>query len=86
MFNFFDEIKAKMGIKDDALYDYNIVNVSGRLLYAEGHKGLVVLSDRQIVFKLKSGQAVVEGSGLILAELAQNTLFIKGKITKVELQ
>ena len=86
MFNFFDEIKAKMGIKEDALYDYNIVNISGRLLYAEGHRGLVVLSEKQVVFKLKKGQAVVEGRGLMLAELAENTLFIKGKINKVEIE
>ena len=73
-----------MGIKEDALYDYNIVNISGRLVYVEGHKGLVVLSDKKIVFKLKKGQASIEGAGLVLAELAENTLFIKGKIESVE--
>ena len=84
MFNFFDEIKAKVGIKGDALYNYNIVNISGRLLYVEGHKGLIVLSEKKVAFKLKKGQAVVEGSGLVLAELAESTLFIQGKIDKVE--
>lgn len=84
MFNFFDEIKSKMKIKEDALYDYNLVNISGRVLYAEGHKGILLLSDKKVVFKIKKGQIEVEGSGLVLAELNENVLFIQGKIDKVE--
>ncbi|MBQ8908755.1 MAG: YabP/YqfC family sporulation protein [Clostridia bacterium] len=84
MFNFFDEIKTKMKVKEDALYDYNIVNISGRLLYAEGHKGILLLSDKKVAFKIKKGQVEVCGSGLILAELNENVLFIQGKIERVE--
>ncbi|MBQ8444389.1 MAG: hypothetical protein IJX25_03455 [Clostridia bacterium] len=84
MFNFFDEIKCKMGIKEDSLYDYNIVNISGRLVYVEGHKGIVLLSEKKVIFKTKSEQISVEGSGLVLAELNENVLYIQGKIDKVE--
>lgn len=83
MFNFFNEVKEKVGLKGDALYDYNIVNISGKLLYAEGHKGLLVLSETKIVFKLRRGHVEVLGKGMMLAELSENTLIVQGKIESV---
>lgn len=86
MFNFFDEIKSKIGNCDYNLYnDYNLVNISGKLLYAEGHQGLTILSSDMIAFKIKKGRVVVEGEGLILKELTDNTLLIQGKIIKTEI-
>lgn len=84
MFNFFDEIKNKLCIKEDAVGAYNIINISGRALYAEGHKGIVILSSEKIVFKLKFGCMHVVGRDLILAELNQNSLYISGEILKTE--
>lgn len=86
MFNFFDEIKNKMGFKKEFLSDYNFVNISGKLFYAEGHKGIISLSEKQIIFKTKYYHILVEGSGLVLAEINENVLYIKGKINKVERQ
>lgn len=82
MFNFFDEIKKKGD--NNLLNEFNIVNISGKMLYAEGHFGLTVLSENMISFKIKSGRVVVEGEGLFLSELTDNTLLIKGKIIKTE--
>lgn len=82
MFNFFDEIKKKS--ENNLLNEFNIVNISGKMLYAEGHLGLTVLSENMIAFKIKSGRFVVEGEGLFLKELTDNTLLIKGKIIKTE--
>lgn len=82
MFNFFDEIKKKSD--NNLLNEFNIVNISGKMLYAEGHLGLTVLSENMIAFKIKSGRFVVEGEGLFLKELTDNTLLIKGKIIKTE--
>lgn len=85
MFNFFDEIKNKIGKDFDFLSEYNLINISGKLLYIEGHKGLTVLSSTTIAFKLKKGRVVVEGENLFLKELTENTILIQGKIKKTEI-
>jgi len=83
VFNFFDEIKNKMGIKNDLLSDYTIVNISGKALYAEGHQGIITISTEKLVFKVKQCQMLVEGSGLILTELQEDTLLVQGRIDKI---
>ena len=85
MFNFFDEIKNKVSKIDTTLLgEYTIVNISGKILYVEGHKGLTTLSKELIIFKVKNGRVVIEGKELILDELSENTLKIVGNIKKVE--
>ncbi len=85
MFNFLGEIKDNIkNSKNFDLDSFNIINVSGRLLYVEGHLGLVSLSKELISFKVKKGVIMVEGSDMILAELSENTIKICGSINKVE--
>ena len=83
MFNFFDEIKQNLK-KNDFLPSYNLINLSGKILYVEGHCGLTILSPTVISFKIKKGRIIVEGTDLFLSELTQNTLKIEGNIKKVE--
>ncbi len=83
MFNFFDEIKSC--IKNiDIKNKYNIVNVSGKLVYVEGHKGLSVLSKEMISLRIKKGTIKIEGEELILRELYDECVKISGKIQKIE--
>lgn len=85
MFNFFNEIKENLKTTNKMELDiFNLVNISGRILYAEGHTGLVTLSKELISFKVKKAVIMVEGKDLILAELSENTLKICGQIKKVE--
>ena len=85
MFNFFDKLKGNLKkIEQSVLNNYNIINLSGKILYVEGHQGLTILSDNVIVFKIKKGRIEVNGQNLILSELTQNTLKIEGDIKKVE--
>ena len=85
MFNFFNEVKENLKDKNKLEFDvFNLVNISGRILYAEGHKGLVTLSKELISFKVKTGVILVEGKDLLLSELSENTLKIGGHIKKVE--
>lgn len=81
MFNFFDEIKSCV---KDINNKYNIVNVSGKLVYIEGHKGLSVLSKELICLRIKKGNIKIEGSNLQLKELYDECVKISGKIDKVE--
>lgn len=81
MFNFFNEIKSCVGeIKNK----YNIVNMSGKLIYVEGHKGLALLSKNIICLKIKKGSIKVEGENLSLKELYEECVKISGKIEKIE--
>lgn len=83
MFNFFGELKNN--VKDlNKLENFNIINISNKILYAEGHKGLVTLSKDVIAFKIKGGRIVIEGSDMFLMELTENTIKISGTIKKVE--
>lgn len=83
MFNFFSEIKENIK-KPIEIESFNIINVSGRLLYVEGHRGLVTLSKELVSFKIKKGVITVEGEELSLLELTENTIKIDGKIKRVE--
>ncbi len=83
MFNFFEELKKN--IKElNKLDNFNIINLSNKIIYAEGHRGLVTLSKDVIVFKVKGGRVVVEGSDMFLVELTENTIKISGNIKKLE--
>ncbi len=85
MFNFFEEIKKGVsGLQPNLLNSYNIINISGKILYIEGHTGLTTLSKEMISFKIKNGRIVVEGKNMILQELTDNTMKIVGEIVKVE--
>ena len=85
MFNFFDEIKKSLrGEKANALNGFNIVNVCGKILYVEGHKGLLALSKEMISFKVTGAIIFVDGQEMILEELSENTIKIVGKISVVE--
>ena len=85
MFNFFEEIKGQLKRVDkNLLSSYNMVNLAGKILYVEGHLGLTILSPTVIAFKIKKGRVEVEGKGLYLSELSQNTLKIEGEIKRVE--
>lgn len=85
MFNFFGEIKQNLKDTNKLELDvFNLVNISGKILYAEGHLGLVTLSKELISFKVKRAVIMVSGKDLVLSELSENTLKICGQITKVE--
>lgn len=85
MFNFFDEIK-KSGrtAKEKIFEDYTIINVSGKILYAEGVVSLLKLSKEVVSFKTKNCVVFVEGENMVLDELSVNTIKIIGNIKKVE--
>ena len=86
MFNFFFFFKDKGQLNNpEFLNSYNIVNMSGKLLYVEGHCGVTVISKDLIAFKIKKGRVVVEGNDFIVKELTENTLLVQGEIKKTEI-
>jgi len=85
VFNFFDEIKKKFKLENNVLDEFNIINLSGKALYIEGHNGLLKLSKEKISFKIKKKIIDVEGENMILKELTYNTILIQGDIKKTEI-
>lgn len=83
MFNFFNEVKSSLK-KVEKLDNFHLINISNRMLYVEGHRGLLTLTKDIISFKVRGGVVMVEGSGLYLLELTENTIKISGDIRKVE--
>ena len=84
MFNFFDELKAEFAVKEDVFADFSIIDIAGKLLYIEGHRGLLSLGEDKFCVKVKKGEVSVQGKSLSLVKLTHNTVAIKGKIEKVE--
>ena len=61
-----------------------MVDIAGKVLYIEGHKGLLSFGEEKICIKLKKGEIIVCGKGLSLVKLTQNTIAVRGKIEKVD--
>lgn len=84
IFNYLSELKKDLHLPDTIFTSYNIINISGNLLYIEGHNGLISISTETIIFKIKKGKIEVNGKNLFLKILSENTLAIQGKIYKIE--
>ena len=83
MFNFFAEIKKELKLPEiDG--GYQMVNIAGKVLYVEGHKGLVNLSDEMVMFKTKNKIISVSGKSLKLKVLSATTLSVTGEIESIE--
>ena len=81
MFNFFSEIKKNLKIDSS---DYQLVNISGKCLYVEGHKGLINITDEIVMFKTKNKIISVSGKDLKIKILSESTLSIVGEIEAIE--
>ena len=81
MFNFFDEIKKEVGVIGG---EYQIVDIGGKVVYIEGHLGVLKLSDELIMFKTKKKIISVSGRGLKLKILTKTTLSIMGEVESIE--
>lgn len=69
---------------DIAVADYKYVNVAGRYLYLEGHFGILMLSDDEIVFKLKKKAIHINGSDLKIKSFENSVAVVSGKIINVK--
>ena len=82
MFNFFSEIKKELKLPEVS-GEYNLVNLSGKALYVEGHKGLLLLGEEKIMFKVKGKIVIVMGKGLKIKEMTKEILSLVGEIEKI---
>ena len=81
MFNFFNEIIADYGLE---LSSFNLVNMSNKLVYVEGHKGVISIKEEVISFKVKKGAISIYGKNLIIKRITDNCLVVTGEINNIE--
>lgn len=84
MFNFFDDLKKEFKLQSNGFSAFNLVMVSTNLVYLEGHKGLLKLSEENITLRVKKGVVCILGKDLKISEMTQKTIAICGEISKVE--
>lgn len=82
--SFIKEAAQMLGLKSlKEPFSYQIINFGGRAVYAEGFKNILSLTETEIVLGLKKGRIVISGSDLMIEELEENTVAVKGVITAV---
>lgn len=85
IFNFFQELKTKCCWPKNGAQEYSIINISGKIVYVEGQKGLLVLSSDMVVLKLSGSKKLeIKGANLLVRELTSSTIILEGKIYKTE--
>ena len=68
-------------IKENA--GFNIINSDGKELYLEGVKRLVSVSEEMIKLQSKKAVITIEGSGLYITELDEESMTVSGEILLV---
>ena len=84
MFNFFSELIADYGLEIDGVSSFNIINMSNKLVYIEGQKGVVKISSESMSIRIKGGLVEVLGQNLKLKKISRSTVCIVGKIESIE--
>lgn len=86
MFNFFSEIKQDIVYDNALLGNFNIINLSNKAVYIEGHKGLVSLKQEEICFRAKKTKIKILGDALKIKKITTSTAIIEGEIKGVALE
>lgn len=84
MFNFFNEIIGDYGLETNFINSFNIVNMSNKLVYIEGHKGVISISKENISIRVKKGVLCVIGKHLQIKRISHSTAVIVGEIKEIE--
>lgn len=79
-----NEIDGYVGKNFDiTLNEYRYVNIGGKNFYIEGHKGIQLLSNEEITFKLKKKIISIKGHDLFVKYIDNSTAVIFGTIVQV---
>mgnify|MGYP001625090630 CR=1 FL=1 len=84
MFNFFNEIIADYGLDSSLFNNFNIINMSNKLVYIEGHKGVVSISKQNISIRVKKGVLLINGNNLQIKRITSSTVTVIGNIKEIE--
>lgn len=83
--NLLDEIDSIVAKEYGITFnDYRLVNISGKVLYIEGHTGINLLGNKEMSFKVKKKILTIRGENLTVKYFDKSTAMILGKIVQVE--
>lgn len=82
-FNFFSEIKQKLGVSDLSPF-CQIVMIDFFSLYIEGVVDILSIADTEIDVRIKKTKLRVSGENLEIVELEDKVVLIRGKIIGVD--
>ena len=84
VFNFFNELALDYNLNIGEYNQFNLVNLSNRLVYIEGQKGIIKIATACITFRVKKGVISVFGQNLTIKRITDTTLVISGEIKQIE--
>lgn len=83
--NLLDEIDSYVAKEYGITFnDYRLVNISGKVLYIEGHTGINILGQNEMSFRLKKKMLTIKGENLIVKYFDKSTAIVLGKIVQVD--
>ena len=83
MYSFYDETLLRLGLPLEQTTLPQIVFYYNAGVVVEGHKGVFYFSDREIVFRIGKEKIKIVGKDLIVREISDKQLFIRGKIESI---
>ncbi len=83
MYSFYDEILLRLGLPLEQTTLPRVVLFYNAGVAVEGHKGLLSCSDEEIVFRLGKDKMRISGKGLVVREISDKRLFVRGAIVSV---
>ena len=84
MNRFLHEIAELTELPYDSVFSsYRCLNLSGRAVYVQGHKGFVTFDASRAVFRVEKKRLCVSGENLHIKHLSQTDAVITGEIVSV---
>ena len=84
MFNFFNELIGDYGLEISHANKFNLINLSNKLIYIEGHQGVISIAQNIVTVRVKKGVIVISGNNLKIRQITSNTLSVSGEIKSIE--
>jgi sporulation protein YqfC len=71
-------------IPDDIVLDLPRITLLGNMqMLVENHKGIIEYTNKNVRIRLKRGELVIVGVGLLLGNLQAEELIVEGEITEL---
>ena len=67
----------------ELLGEFRVTLLGSLGVHVEGHRGLVRMTEDEMIFRCKKRVVIVNGEGLKLTELTDTDAYVKGKIASV---
>jgi sporulation protein YqfC len=78
------KLASLLEIPDDIVLDLPRITLLGNMqMLVENHKGIIEYTNKNVRIRLKRGELVLVGVGLLLGNLQAEELIVEGEITEL---